>query len=531
MKDEGFVDLAMPTGEMLGAKDVTAESATLSFNIKNEGASEVTDAGIIYGTTPGLSLANGTKVPRTGEENIVEVTGLTEGTKYYAVAYATNSYGTTYSKEIMFYTEFAHRINLSKYGTSNCYIVSEYGAYAFDASVRGSSTETVGTPASAEVLWETKNITKASAGEIIRSGSVELSGNFVNFVANGVEGNALIAVKDELGTILWSWHIWITDQPQDQHYSNSKGDFYLLDRNLGATRADRGTGDQWRESIGALYQWGRKDPLIQGIYTANRSIRSIESSILHPTEHATLSSWNYSSYWESNNNKSLWTPKNKTIYDPCPQGYTVANIDAYYELTVDAEPDNGYYAHIKSSTDAWFPLTPIIWCGGNYIEASTDVIVWSSCSSNVSFCRLQIPRDDKQYWLGADNSAMASPVRCMREHEINVKLTTTDVKDVTKTSAIVSGSMEYIGTASVTELGFVYSSATDSPNVNSSKVSITVAEGSFSENLTGLKPSTRYYVRTYAREGDKIAYGNVISFTTTKSGGTEGLPEEDYEWE
>ena len=531
MKDETHVDLAFPMVEMVGAKDVTTESVRILFNITSEGLAEVTEAGVIYGTAPGLSLENGTKVLKTGDEDFVDITGLSEGARYYVVAYATNSYGTTYSKEIMFYTEFAHRINLSKYGTSNCYIVSEYGAYAFDASVRGSSTETVGTPASAEVLWETKNITKASAGEIIRSGSVELSGNFVNFVANGVEGNALIAVKDELGAILWSWHIWITDQPQDQHYSNSKGDFYLLDRNLGATRADRGTGDQWRESIGALYQWGRKDPLIQGIYTANRSIRSIESSILHPTEHATLSSWNYSSYWESNNNKSLWTPKNKTIYDPCPQGYTVANIDAYYELTVGSAPDNGYYAHLKSSTDSWFPLTPIIWCEGSYIDASTDVIVWSSCSSNVSFCRLRIPRDDNQYWLDADNSAMASPVRCMREHEINVKLTTTDVKDVTKTSAIVSGSMEYIGTASVTELGFVYSSATDSPNVNSSKVSITVAEGSFSENLTGLKPSTRYYVRTYAREGDKIAYGNVISFTTTKSGGTEGLPEEDYEWE
>ena len=119
----------------------------------------------------------------------------------------------------------------------------------------------------------------------------------------------------------------------------------------------------------------------------------------------------------------------------------------------------------------------------------------------------------------------------MREHDINITLSTTEVNEVTKTSATVSGSIEYIGNVKLTELGFVYSSSTDSPNVNSTKVTTSITEGTFSKTLTGLKPGTKYYVRSFAAEGDIIAYGNVISFTTPMSGGNEGLPEEDYEWE
>ena len=416
MKDEGFVDLAMPTVEMVGAKDVTTESATLLFNIKNEGASEVTDAGIIYGTIPGLSLENGTKVSRTSEEDLVELTGLAEGARYYAVAYATNSYGTTYSDEIVFYTEFANCTNLSKYGTSNCYIVFEYGAYTFDASVRGNSTESVDTPTFAEVLWETKNTTKASAGEIIRSGSVELSGDFVTFVANGVEGNALIAVKDALGTILWSWHIWITDQPQDQHYINSLGDFYVLDRNLGATRADRGTGDEWNESSGLLYQWGRKDPFADGHYEFISSQFTIEESIRKPTTYA-----GRNSPWTSEWNDNLWSLK-KTVYDPCPFGYKVASKDIWTgftttgesvtsrnEINASGEFDHGWHFYIDGTNTAWYPASPHIGANGPFEYHSNGASIWYNTPSNI------FNYENSKVQFGTGQKYEGYAVRCMKD--------------------------------------------------------------------------------------------------------------------
>lgn len=72
--------------------------------------------------------------------------------------------------------------------------------------------------------------------------------------AEFLKGNAAIAAKDAEGTILWSWHIWLTDKPKDQAYNNGAGT--MMDRNLGATSATPGDAG----ALGLLYQWGRKDP-------------------------------------------------------------------------------------------------------------------------------------------------------------------------------------------------------------------------------------------------------------------------------
>ncbi len=60
------------------------------------------------------------------------------------------------------------------------------------------------------------------------------------------EGNAVIALKVN-GTIYWSWHIWVTDDPAKNPTAYDKGiekdinggdaNIQYLDRNLGATNA------------------------------------------------------------------------------------------------------------------------------------------------------------------------------------------------------------------------------------------------------------------------------------------------------
>ena len=122
-------------------------------------------------------------------------------------------------------------------------------------------------------------------------------------------------------------------------------------------------------------------------------------------------------------------------------------------------------------------------------------------------------------------------LRCIRENENNVLLNTTSVTEITKSTANLHGSISYLAKADVSEMGFVYSSTTQDPLTTSQKAIVSVCEGEFSKKLTDLKPGTTYYVRAYAIEGGIPVYGNVVSFTTTMSGGTEGLPEEDYEWE
>ena len=74
-------------------------------------------------------------------------------------------------------------------------------------------------------------------------------------------GNAVVAVKKD-GKILWSWHIWACEgynpDATAQKYNNNAG--VVMDRNLGATSATPGKP----QTIGLLYQWGRKDPFLSG---------------------------------------------------------------------------------------------------------------------------------------------------------------------------------------------------------------------------------------------------------------------------
>ena len=228
--------------------------------------------------------------------------------------------------------------DLSGSESANCYIVSSAGSYMF-RTVQGNSSTSVGSVASAEVLWESFGTdVEPNVGDLIKS--VSHSDGYIYFQTADtfMEGNAVIAAKDAFGTILWSWHIWFTDQPKGQVYYNNAGT--MMDRNLGATSATPGDVG----ALGLLYQWGRKDPFlgsssISDNVTAKSTISwpsevestsstgTISYATAHPT---TFITWNYSNFdWyypgSSSTDDTRWTTSDKTksIYDPCPAGWRV----------------------------------------------------------------------------------------------------------------------------------------------------------------------------------------------------------------
>ena len=529
MKDEGYIDIALPYLTEPGIHTITAESATIAFDILNEGNSDVFEAGIIYGTAPELSLENGNKVI-ADEGYKIEITGLKEGTKYYVVAYARNSEGASYSKEIAFYTAQANTTMLSRYATANCYIVSESGTYAFDASVKGNSARSVGLPVSAEVLWEIEHHIAALPGTVIQS--VELNDNLVTFVATGIEGNALIAVKDSEDVILWSWHIWVTDQPDELSYVNGLGKFSVLDRNLGATRADRGVGDEWNHASGLLYEWGRKDPFADDCYEWYNKNMTIQESVESPTVYAARNS-----PWTSEWNDNLWSSA-KTIYDPCPIGYKVISKDAWAGFTITGDNvssvedinafgkfDYGWNLYVDDQQTTWYPADPHIGYMGHFEYHTAQGYCWCSTPSTIMTFTNSLVKFESTM------SYQAFPVRCMKEDVTKVLLNTTPATNITKSSADIHGSFENHGSTYIFELGLVWSSTDKVPDVNSNKVSVDVRDGDFSHSLTGLVPGTTYYVRSYAVGNNTVYYGRTVSFTTQTSAGNENIPEGDeYEW-
>lgn len=240
----------------------------------------------------------------------------------------------------------ANIVDLSLSATANCYIISSPGCYKIMA-VKGNSSVSVGNVSSCRVLWESFGTDESiNSNDLIEE--VLYDSGYICFKTSETfrKGNAVITANGG-GHTLWSWHIWLTDQPQGQRYDNNgRYTVTMMDRNLGATSAtpeDAGT-------IGLLYQWGRKDPFLNygnlscygnsvakstaewpSPITSTSSTGTIEYAVEHPTTFIIGNEHNYDWYYTGSANKnenSRWQSK-KTIYDPCPIGWHVPDDDVW----------------------------------------------------------------------------------------------------------------------------------------------------------------------------------------------------------
>ena len=270
------------------------------------------------------------------------------------------------SKEFVIY-QWGPLIDLSASGTANCYIVSSEGSYFFKP-VKGNSSTSVGTVASVSVLWESFGTSTApSVGDLVQSVSYIDGDIYFTTPSTFKEGNAVIAAKDASGKILWSWHIWFTDQPKGQAYYNNAGT--MMDRNLGATSATPGDVG----ALGLLYQWGRKDPFLGSSSISSNSIAestitwpsrvnsnstngTIAYAIANPTTfigcNGIISNedWYYTGSTSTDNTRWTTSESAKSIYDPCPSGWRVPDggSDGVWTKAIGS---SSYFNYTYKSTD------------------------------------------------------------------------------------------------------------------------------------------------------------------------------------
>lgn len=171
------------------------------------------------------------------------------------------------------------------------------------------------------------------------------------------QGNAVIAVKDGSGNIMWSWHIWVTNknvyetQAVTASYQGTTQIFMFMPFPLG-----------WNDSTTAptctFYQWGRKDPFppsngsnsditLYAYETDNPTMKNlaqtdIQTSIMNPlTFYGTGTA-----SWENTSALDLWNVGNtdtdvnfilvtKSVYDPSPAGFHLPCTAAFTGFTTN----------------------------------------------------------------------------------------------------------------------------------------------------------------------------------------------------
>lgn len=222
--------------------------------------------------------------------------------------------------------------DLSAEGTANCYLVKASGNYKFKA-VRGNSDDTVGNVKEVEVLWESFGTDVApNVGDLVTNVGYKNGYVYFSTAENFNNGNASIAVRNSKDIILWSWHIWCSEEGWNDHvYANNAGT--MMDRNLGATSATPGDVG----AFGLLYQWGRKDPFMGSCAISGTTLaastgswntvsggKTVDYSEENPMIFIiTGAEWcTGTGSYESDYSKR-WMDSEKTMYDPCPVGYRV----------------------------------------------------------------------------------------------------------------------------------------------------------------------------------------------------------------
>lgn len=323
--------------------------------------------------------------------------------------------------------------NLSKKESANSYLVYAPGEYKFKA-VKGNSEESVGAVAKAEILWESDNTTTAPAANAIIA-SVKVDGEFIVFSTPEilVPGNALIAAKDEAGTILWSWHIWIPETEIVNGTFNATS-VPMMDRNLGALLPAVAGEEPGSKTIGMFYQWGRKDPFpgtasvssatpiaTNGVITLSSEKQNftVEESIQNPTVYVKTGGDSNKTWMvdlEEINN-TYWGAE-KTIYDPCPPGYVVAPCDKENSpmwkkegLSVDTTNK------LLKAGDTVFPVAGYL-DQGEYVKVGTRVYIWSStANSNDHNLGNYLIADGSSYDVTVQRMSRGGNVRCVVANE------------------------------------------------------------------------------------------------------------------
>lgn len=303
--------------------------------------------------------------------------------------------------------------------TANCYIVTKAGEYSLKATVIGNGPKGIIpgagfhtenpyiNPKSAKVLWSDK---KGFVTDVrLENGRVYYTvPESVAFTDGTISGNAVIAVYSEpdcQGDILWSWHIWGTiGMPEDEEYTNQAGaKFLVMDRELGAVRVGQN---------GTLYQWGRKDPFpgvhsgssiyneedtktnVANSYPNDYKLKldnaTIENAVRNP-QSLISKSVTGQLHWLGEPNCYLWGDaeqtmpatlddpaagedwkQQKTIYDPSPVGYRVANVFTFSGFT---KMTSGNTSDVEDTDDGFDVLLERL-DYINYVKAKVGTNDW-----------------------------------------------------------------------------------------------------------------------------------------------------------
>ena len=327
-------------------------------------------------------------------------------------------------------------MDLDTKGNANCYIVTAPGGYKFKAVKGNNAIAFVEDPYEAVVLWETWNdASEVEAGSVVATADYAEDYVIIHTPDNLHSGNAVVAVKNQEGDILWSWHIWIPEtQIKTGSFSGVLGEDFM-DRNLGALVATAdGDSSIDPRSYGMVYQWGRKDPFTAaGAFNSGTPATCVgeqdevapgQITLAESIKHPRLLGHVDNGDWLIESNDLLWSETEKTIYDPCPPGYrapTPVGSAPFWASDLTTQAGWGVnvaagWLKLGTPEAAVFPFAGYRddYSVGGMSKVGVRTLYWVSRGSGARGSGADL-RSDKAYTFGSAPKARLGSVRCVVE--------------------------------------------------------------------------------------------------------------------
>ena len=499
-------DANLPTVTTGEVSNITQTTARGSGNVTNEGGAEVTERGVCWSTSHNPTISGSHANSGTGAGSFtVNMTGLTANTHYYVRAYAKNSAGVSYGNEVDFTT--AQNVSAPTVTTSQVTNVQQA-----TATGGGNVTNSGGATVTARgICWSTSH-NPTTSGSHANSGTG--TGSFtVNMT--GLTPNTTYYVRayaiNSAGTSYGSEVSFTTQQALTVPTVTTSQVTNI--QQTSATGGGNVTNSGGANVTERGICWGTShDPTTSGSHASNGTgigSYTVNMSGLSPGTTYYVRAYAINSQGTAYGSEVTFTTA---------AGLPTVTTSQVTNITQTSATGGG---NVTNSGGATVTERGICWStshnpttSGSHANSGTGT---GSFTVNMTGLTANTTYYVRAYAINSAGTSYGSEVSFTTQQAITLPtVSTSQVTNITQTSATGGGNVTATGGANVTERGICWST-NHNPTTSGSHANSGTGTGSFTVNMTGLTANTTYYVRAYAINSAGTSYGSEVSFTTQQA--------------
>ena len=480
--------------------DITRMTARCGGNIVDDGGADITARGVCWSTNQNPTITGSHTTDGSGTGSYTsDIAGLTENTKYYVRAYATNEVGTVYGEEKTFTTKDGIAEITTKDVTDITSMTARCGGNIVDDG--GADITARG------VCWSmSQNPTISDSHTTDGSGI----GSFTSDIAELTENTKYYVrayATNEVGTVYGEEKTFTTKYGGvAEVVTNEVSDITTTTAKCGGNVINDGGYEI--NARGVCWSTNQNSTISDSHTTDGSGTGSFTSNITGLTKGTTY----YVRAYATNEVGTVYGEEKTFITKDGIAEITTNDVTEITETTAvcggEVTDDGG--ATVTARGVCWSTSQNPTITGSH----TTDGSGTGSYTSNITGLNAGTTYYVRAYATNSEGTSYGSQKSfTTTQHYEPPTVTTNNVTGITETTAVCGGNVTADGGAMVTARGVCWSTS-QNPTITGSHTTDGSGTGSYTSNITGLNTGTTYYVRAYATNSGGTSYGSRKSFTT-----------------